>query len=433
MVGVAQRQLNIVVFSQPWFVEELRELGHRVVSVGRFNRKVYDIYLDKVITSVDEVWKQLPSGFTPDCLVYHDDSWPIAVYGLEDLNLPKVFYSVDAHHHWRWHSHFGALFDLVLVALRDYVDKFTQLSPRVEWFPLWAPIALTPEPVKTIDVCFRGNLNPELHPKRVKFFDDLKKLVVVDVKQGPYVKDYPRSKIIINEAVKDDVNFRIFEALASGALLITPAIGNGLTELFAPGEEIILYEKGNVHDASEKIKYYLAHEEERAQIAERGYAKVLARHSSQRRAADLVRHIEALDCGVRPTQHLSAAYTNTYVGTMLAGANERVGAAKVLRQAIANLQQSMDKSEMLLENWQMVCLALEQELLKLGLNEDARHLAQQLRERFLGDEVIALGLINVYQKQNDAQAALALAQVVSPNNPQALLDAAPQLVQRVLS
>ncbi|MCC6932325.1 MAG: glycosyltransferase family 1 protein [Deltaproteobacteria bacterium] len=422
---------NVIVFNQPWFVEELRELGHRVVSVGRFNPKAFDVFLDKVVTPVEDVLLQMPSGFEPDCIVYHDDSWPIAVTGLENLQIPKIFYSVDAHHHWRWHGHFGALFDLVLVALKDYLVKFHPFCPQVEWFPLWAPIEMVPEKEKTIDVCFRGNLNPNLHPLRVEFFEKLQKLITVDVKQGPYTKDFPRSKIVINEAVKDDVNFRIFEAVASSALLITPAIANGLNELFAPGEELVLYEKGNVQDACDKIKYYLEHEEERQRIADSGFRRVQACHSVKKRTEQLAMFMEKITLGQRPTQWFSAAYVYAYAGGMLAKTEEKVCALKVLKAGIASLGASLQQKEQLLDNWQVVAISLAVSMLGLGKIEEALELTSKLHNEFPEDEILTIGLLNVLQKKGDMATAEAVAQEMS-SKPAELLQAVPDLINKLM-
>ena len=50
-----------------------------------------------------------------------------------------------------------------------------------------------------------------------------------------------------------------------------------LCEEFVPDEDFVYYE--SIEDAVEKAGYYLAHEDERRQIAENGYRKVKEQHN----------------------------------------------------------------------------------------------------------------------------------------------------------
>ena len=48
---------------------------------------------------------------------------------------------------------------------------------------------------------------------------------------------YQNSKIVFNYSFKNDVNMRIFEALGSGALLMTNRIvNNGIEDILNPGK-----------------------------------------------------------------------------------------------------------------------------------------------------------------------------------------------------
>ena len=375
------KPLNILILNQPWFVDEFRQWGHTVVTAGRFST-VFDVRIEEISLPIDELLGRLPAGFIPDRIIYYDDSWPVVVHGLEDIGIPTLFYSVDAHHHLDWHSNFGVIFDKVLVALKDYVERFWPICPNAEWFPLWAPVEMVPKEEKTIDVCFRGTLNPELHPERVKFFNALTKIVDVDVRQGPYTSDYPKSKIIINQAVKDDVNFRIFEALASGALLITPRIGNGLVDLFIPGEEIVLYEKGNVTDAAEKIKFYLNNEEERKRIAANGFNKVSRLHSKQARAMQMAQHLENLKVTERPRKYGGSAYVYCQAGTRFVKAQKALAANQILKRAASNIIQSADCGENYGENFLLLALSIKFSLDDNNQFEFVRSYVGELLRRF---------------------------------------------------
>lgn len=87
---------------------------------------------------------------------------------------------------------------------------------------------------------------------------------------------YTRSRIVFNHAINDDVNMRVFEALATRSLLLTPEVSS-LDVLFQDGVHLVTYR--TLDEAVEKAHYYLAHDDEREQIAEAGYREVLAKHT----------------------------------------------------------------------------------------------------------------------------------------------------------
>jgi len=301
---------TVLLLNQTWFADELRQLGMDVVTAGWVTQG-YDIWYPGPGTPVAEVIdhfkKKYGNGAPPDFLVYYDDSAPLSLWGIEHLQIPTIFYSVDAHHHSAWHSPMGACFDRVLVAQPDYLPLFKEFNPSSEWFPLWAPIYAEPNPVKSIDICFRGTLKPSLHPKRAAFFDQLAKEFSVDAGVGSYVEDYSRAKIVVNQVVFGDLNFRNFEAMMCGAMLITPQINNGLSETFTQGVHIATYVDSDVEDAKRVIRYYLNNEEERARIAACGRDLVLERHTSMVRAQRLIDIFTEIQVTDRPLGNFGAA------------------------------------------------------------------------------------------------------------------------------
>ena len=64
--------------------------------------------------------------------------------------------------------------------------------------------------------------------------------------------------------------------LANKGFLITNYQAE-LYDLFTPGEDLVVYE--SLEDLVEKVQYYLGHEEERKQIAMRGYETVKQYHT----------------------------------------------------------------------------------------------------------------------------------------------------------
>ncbi len=302
---------SILMINQLWFADELRAKGHHVVTLGP-HLGTFDVQLEQGGMPINTVYERLPRGFSPDCIIYYDNSCPPTVIGLEELDCLSIFFSVDAHHHYSWHSIFGSLFDLVLVAHRDYIPYFLTHCSEVRWFPLWAPVDLEPEREKVIDIAFRGNLDPKLHPERAKFFALLGAEFSVDAQMGDYAKVYTKAKIVVNQAVKKDLNFRVFEAMMAGALLVTPKIENGLCDLFTPDEEIVTYEDGNAKDAARVIRYYLENEKERVRIANNGHQKILKLHTKSKRGLELEELILSRKTRDKKQKYLASALIYLY-------------------------------------------------------------------------------------------------------------------------
>jgi len=285
---------KILLLGQDWLQRELQADGHEVVSASVTNRRC-NLFVTQPGLSFVELLTKLPGGFVPDRIIYWDDSTVPWITGLEESEIPKLFFAVDTHQHHQWHPQFSSVFDKTLVAQKDFLSLFRDYSPEPAWMPLWATCtALAAAPVRDLDLVFVGTVDPVLHPERAKFFGAVNQKVPLSILSGDYLEPYSRAKIILNQVVNGDLNFRVFEALSSGALLVTPKIENGLLELFEDKKEIVCYENGNAEDAIEKIEYYLRNDKEREQIAEKGNQKALSLHQSKNRVERIVAELDGL-------------------------------------------------------------------------------------------------------------------------------------------
>jgi hypothetical protein len=127
---------------------------------------------------------------------------------------------------------------------------------------------------------------------------------------------YRCSKIVVNISRDDypeDANLRLFEVIASGALLVT-RLPSEATELgLKAGVHFVGYEGDE--ELLDVVGYYLAHDDERLRIAETGRAAVLRDHTYDCRAAALLATIDA-DGGrlFAPARYWSAGKTaRTYL------------------------------------------------------------------------------------------------------------------------
>jgi len=246
-------------------------------------------------------------------IVFNDSSEMPRIVGLDKARVPTVFFSIDAHVHAPWHKFFGGGFDHVLLAQPDYLSQFQEINPSTTWFPLWADTWYEPENPRPIDVSFRGSFSPTTQPERIKFFDALAKLHPLDCGGGPYADVYSQSKIVVNHVWKDDLNFRVFEGMGCGALMVTPRIKNGLFELFKEGEDLICYENENAEDAARTIRRVLDNQDDLIRIAQNGFTKVKRYHNETVRAKTLSDIL--LNLSSRPHfqkhLHVALAYLHT--------------------------------------------------------------------------------------------------------------------------
>ncbi|MDA8428608.1 MAG: glycosyltransferase, partial [Geobacteraceae bacterium] len=97
---------------------------------------------------------------------------------------------------------------------------------------------------------------------------------------------FSRSKIVFNEAARNDLNMRVFEVLSTGSMLLTDRAKNsGQDELFRDGEDYAVYRDENI---CEVARFYLDNPLLREQIAARGRRLAHNAHTYAYRVDDLL-------------------------------------------------------------------------------------------------------------------------------------------------
>jgi hypothetical protein len=289
--------MKVLLLGNPYFGEDLAELGHEV-KTARFECPS-DVPITRIPAAAEEIFSALPFGWNPDLVLLGDESTHPLVVGLETLDVPLVWYAIDSHIHLQWHRAYAAVFDVILVAQRDVAPQYQYDPSRqaVHWFPLFCHPrhARKLNLPKQHELCFVGTLNPRLNPDRVRFIRAIQERFPIYVATGDYVEVFNRSKVVLNQCVAGDINFRTFEVLGCGSLLLMERVGNGLEDLFQDRMHLVLYDKGNVEQVVELTRYYAEHEAEREAIAAHGREAVLKAHTSRFRAETLLARLRSLD------------------------------------------------------------------------------------------------------------------------------------------
>ena len=153
--------MNVLLLNQDWFASELRSFGHNVLTCGTSSHLEHR--LPHPVLHVDELLLLLPKNFRPDVLVWLDDSAPVTFLGLENTDIPCVFYSVDTHHHWELHSRLAFCFDHVFVAQKDYMHHFSPSGTPTTWLPLWASRFVEASAEKSMQMSFVGTMDLRLN------------------------------------------------------------------------------------------------------------------------------------------------------------------------------------------------------------------------------------------------------------------------------
>ncbi len=298
--------MKILLIHGAKFLRALQALGHDVYLARP--ESAHDLCDDDNDFTIHEVVHR--AGFEPDLILVELFGAKPLIGGLESCPFPLVAYCFDSCFNHFWLSHYLKLFDLVFVDFKDSLSRLARDGISAHWLPFSIdPESFAGDPVrKEHDIGFVGVT--ESRPRRRALFEILRRefdVVVAGASDHDADSDlrlsfkqtadlYRRCRIVINENLYDGVNFRVFEGMASGSLLLTEATDNGLGDLFEPGVHLATYTSESLLD---QIVHYLSDEDARESIAAAGRDRVLEKHSNLARARQILRTAEGLTGALR--------------------------------------------------------------------------------------------------------------------------------------
>lgn len=236
-------------------------------------------------------------------------------YGEDNLNIPldweiphpNVYWAFDTHideKGYKYRLERAKQFDHVFLCHKAQISEFIRdgIDPaKIHYMP----VAVEPDCYKPYSVMpkwnwsFIGHMNST---HRIDLIDRfIKEFGLGDQKgylgyrighiKGHCVLDdaakkFSMSRITINDAIKKDLNMRVFETMACKTALLTEEIP-ALLELFTPRTHLMTFK---THDeAIEKAHLLLKDEELRRSIAEAGYKEVISKHTYDLRAREILK------------------------------------------------------------------------------------------------------------------------------------------------
>jgi 2-polyprenyl-3-methyl-5-hydroxy-6-metoxy-1,4-benzoquinol methylase len=215
-------------------------------------------------------------------------------YVLPEGLRPSAWWAIDTHMDFDWCLTKSHHFDFLFAAQRDGAEQLRDGGISTTWLPL----ACDPEVhkkqdvVKTFDVCFVGNIFPGERADLVGLLRSrFRNTFVGRCYFDEMARTYSASRVVFNRSIRNDVNMRVFEAVACGSLLLTNDLrDNGQEELFRDGVHLATYRDAD--ELVDKVRFYLDREAVRERIAAAGRAEALARHTYRHRMESLLAEVE---------------------------------------------------------------------------------------------------------------------------------------------
>lgn len=247
-------------------------------------------------------------GGLPDVFLYVE---PLGLIpeGMERAPFPTACVLNDCHRDLPSRLRLARFFDHVFLYQRNYAKHFGEHPPdRVHWMPYACDLEFFRrlECSRDLDVAFVGE-HFGSNSDRARVMNALASRFRVN-EQRWYLQEeipgvYSRAKIVVNLPLGDDLNFRFFEALSCGAMLVTRRVDNGQEDLFQEGKHFVAFE--TEAELFELVGYYLRHDSERENIAVAGRREVMSRHSLELRLAGLLSAVLSVPAPAAPIRRMS--------------------------------------------------------------------------------------------------------------------------------
>ena len=321
--------------------DALRGLGHKVEILD--NTQYYDVLMGIDNLTRDQshqnVLRALLTTFLGECavakaidikadMVFGVAQSPIAPDSLQELRklkIPTAFWFVEDHYLFPYWKEYAPLYDhFFIIQQGGFLEELKSLGVRNAHYlpcaahpPVHHPVTITPEDrnIYGSDISFMGAGYHNRHQMFLKLLEfdfkiwgqdwnmasPLSRIIQRNgerISSDEYVKIFSASKINLNlhsspthEGVNphgDFVNPRTFELAACQAFQLVDT-RSLLPPLFDIGKEIITF--ANADELREKIKYYLDRPNERQEIAQRAYQRVIAEHTYTHRMEAMLEEV----------------------------------------------------------------------------------------------------------------------------------------------
>ena len=294
-----------------WYLRVLQRLGHNVFRFtlpSSIDNPEKGLWVEPGY-SAEITLETLPrlARFTPDIFIYMEPNG-IIPRGMGQAPFPTACILCDTHMDLNGRKRQARFFDHVFLYHRNYLSCFEEHpNGNVHWLPYACDLDLfhPGKGERDIDIAFIGNLFPgsgrrDLIAKLSKRFRMNEPRYY---QQAEIPAIYSRAKIVLNLPLRDDLNFRTFEAMSCGAMLLTRRVKNGQEILFEENKHYVAFDDET--ELFEKAAYYLSNPGERDAIAAAGLAEVKLHHHLELRVEELLSKVRKSPEGSAPIRAMS--------------------------------------------------------------------------------------------------------------------------------
>ncbi|MDR3357469.1 MAG: glycosyltransferase [Desulfovibrio sp.] len=276
--------MNILLIDvSPPIAQALAGMGHTIEK----------IYPPRGIVSLPRILKRLSAGaFVPDILMQQESLGPrLYLAGLDKAPCPSLFFAVDSHLNLFWQQWYSLLFDAVLT---PHVSLFAELPKecrpaavsRFAWFGQsrrWRPHE---KRARFMSLCARRT---EHRPLREWFVELLSRRgleCVEGLKHPDMMLLYDDSRLVPNECIAWESNFRLLEAASAGCCVLSPDVGEDQNALLEPGKEVLVWQNG--FELLDLVAWAKMRPAQAEKIGRAAFARVNACHLPAHRARDML-------------------------------------------------------------------------------------------------------------------------------------------------
>ncbi|MDD3313872.1 glycosyltransferase, partial [Pseudodesulfovibrio sp.] len=233
-------------------------------------------------------------GFRPDMVLQVESlAGRRLVAGLDRVECPTLLWCVDPHLNAHWHAAWARLFDLTCSTQRAWIPALRgRGAGDVRWLPWFGHAAEGKDPdERTTDVAFVGRITGQRPARRwlAEFLEARTRGFALAVRQDldfrAMLDLYGDARIVPNESICGEVNFRLFEAASCGCLVLGQDIEEQ-AELFEPGREMDVC--AHAVELERKLDFYLRNPRLASAMGRAARERVRAGHLAVHRAARLL-------------------------------------------------------------------------------------------------------------------------------------------------
>lgn len=237
-------------------------------------------------------------AFQPDLILQMEHiGRRIFLSGLSQLHCTKIFWAVDSHLNLFWQRWYAKLFDVVLTPHKSLFDAqppaWRPSDTRSFTMPGYAR-AWQPHSSRSHAASFVGRIDQN-RPQRFRFSRLLEQRHGVAPCILPFhdmLDLYDNTRIIPNESICREFNFRIMEGASCGCCVLTEDIGDDLAVNFEPGKEVLTYR--HALEFEELFSFLAARPTITENIGKAARQRVSSSHLMSHRRAELIKMLPSL-------------------------------------------------------------------------------------------------------------------------------------------